>query len=348
MSVTKEAFGTAGGREAALYTITNGKTSLSVTDFGACIVRILVPDRTGTIEDCVLGYDSVDGYTDNPCFFGAVITPSANRIGGASLEIAGKTYQLPVNDGENNLHTDHEKGSHKRFWDAETGENAVTFRIRFADGDLYLPGNRDFAITYSVPEDGTIRLHYHGTSDCETFFNPTNHAYFNLSGGAKRKVYDTEVQMNAAYFTEIRKGSIPTGTLLATKGTPMDFATPRTIGRDIDADYEQLRMTGGYDHNFVIDGWTGDGAKHVAAKAFDPESGREMTVSTTLPGFQFYAANFVDVKNGKGGKAYGARDAFCFETQYYPDCAHHANFPQAFFGPDHPYDSETDYIFTVR
>lgn len=354
MGVSVRNFGTtADGREASIYSITNGGVTAEVTDFGAVLVNLFVPDRNGRTDDVVLGFDDLAGYEVNGCFYGAVILPSCNRIGGASFELDGVRYQLPVNDGKNNLHTDHDHGSHKRIWDAVTGDHSVTFTLKLGDGELYTPGNRTFQITYSVLENGTLRLEYRGTSDRRTLINATNHSYFNLSGRHDfRKVYDTWIRLHCSAFTPVLPGAIPTGEIRKVSGTPFDFLKGKTIGQEIGADDGQLRLVGGYDHNFVIDGWT-DKARLgreedllPVAEAQDSMSGRRMECWSTLPGVQFYAGNFAAGK-GKDGRNYSARDGFCLETQYYPDAVHHETFPQPVFGPEEEYHSITEYRFST-
>ena len=352
MGVTKRLFGTtAEGREAYLYSITAGGVTAEVTDFGAALVNLFVPDRDGHVDDVILGFDDVSGYEVNSCFYGALILPSANRIGGASFELDGRTYQLPRNDGENNLHTDHEHGSHKRFWDAEEGKDSVTFTLKLADGELYTPGNRVFRVTYTVKENGTLQLRYHAESDRRTLINATNHSYFNLRGRCDfAKIYDTRVKLWCSAFTPVVAGAIPTGEIRPVEGTPFDFRAGKTIGQDIEAEDEQLKLVGGYDHNFVVDGWTPEHRRGTeadllpVAEVTEPVHGRCMECWTTLPGVQFYAGNFAS-GIGKEGRAYSARDGVCFETQYFPDAIHHENFPQPVFGPGENYDSLTEYRF---
>ena len=349
MSVVKEKFGvTPDGKEVSVYTIDNGTISASVIDFGAILTELCVPDRDGKTDDIVLGYPTLEGYLANGCFFGATVAPSANRIAGASFVIDGTEYHLPVNDGENNLHTDHDFGGHKKIWDAEIGENAVTFRTTFADGEFGMPGNRRIAVTYTLTDDNAVCLTYHAESDKNTIMNPTNHSYFNLAGHASGKIYDQKLQLFCSAYTPVVKGAIPTGEIRPVNGTAFDFLTMKTIGQDIDQNDQQLELVGGFDHNFVIDGYQGDGSLLKTACAVDEESGRTMEVETTLPGVQFYAGNFIDGVGGKDGCDYGPRDGFCLETQFYPDTIHHENFPGCVFGPDRPYDSVTIYRFGTK
>lgn len=347
MAVTKSVFGKSPeGKEISLYTLSNGKgMKAEVTDLGAILVRVLVPDAAGKVDDLVLGFDDGESYYGNDSFFGTVIGPCANRTGGAAYTLDGVNYQLDKNDGENNLHTHKQLGFHKRLWNAETGENSVTFSLEDEDGHLGFPGNKKVSVTYSLNEDNELKLHYHAASDKKTIINLTNHSYFNLDGHGAGNIEEHELWLGTSHFTPVVPGSIPTGEIRAVAGTPMDFTQPKKIGRDIREDYEQLLLTGGYDHNFVIDDWDGT-LRHIATVK-GPKSGRVMKAYTTLPGVQFYAGNFIDVQQGKEGVTYGKRCGFALETQYFPDTIHHENFPSYVFGGENgrDYDSVTVYKF---
>jgi aldose 1-epimerase len=272
-----------------------------------------------------------------------VIGPSANRIAGASFAIDGETYSLDVNDGKNNLHSHREKGYHKQLWAVETGENAVTFSLEDKDGSMGFPGNKKISVTYTLEENNTLRLHYHGTSDKKTVLNLTNHSYFNLDGHDSGRIEEHELKLEASCYTPIVAGAIPTGEIAPVAGTPMDFTSAKKVGRDIEADFEQLKLTGGYDHNWVIDGWDGTLRRFATVKG--AKSGRVMEAYTTLPGFQFYAGNGIAEIQGKGGVTYGHRMGLCLETQYYPNSANQPEFPSCIFGAGREYDSVTEYRF---
>lgn len=347
MSVTVSSFGTyPDGREITLYTISNEMgMQVSVTNVGAAIVRILCPDREGAMADVVLGFDKGGDYMRNGSFFGVVIGPNANRVGGAAFTLEGTTYLLDKNDGENNLHSHKEKGWHKRLWEAKTGDNSVTFSLEDGDGSLGFPGNRKAAVTYSLSEDNALKLHYHGSSDRTTVLNLTNHTYFNLEGHGSGRIEDHILQLKASRYTPADAGSIPTGEIAPVEGSPMDFTRPKRVGDEIDAGFEQLRFAKGYDHNWVIDGWDG-GLRHFATLEA-PLSGRIMQVYTTLPGVQFYAGNFIERQEGKDGAVYDFRSGLCLETQYFPDSVNKPEFPGAFFGGEKEYESVTVYQFGV-
>lgn len=345
MSIVKREFGiTPDGEKITLYAISNSKGMCAeVINYGAILVALKVPDKNGKIEDVVLGYEKLEGYYENPSFFGATVGPNANRIGNAAFELDGVKYVLDKNDGENNLHSHIEKGYHKVVWNAQEGDNSVTFTFEDVDGNLGFPGNRKFSVTYTLDEENKLTLHYHGISDKNTIINFTNHTYFNLTGHNSGRIEDHVLCLKASNYTPAVPGSIPTGEIAPVEGTPMDFTKPCRIGDRIDADFEQLTMAGGYDHNWVIDGW--DGKVQLFAELSAPGTDRVMKAYTDLPGVQFYAGNFVQPADGKEGAAYGPRTGLCLETQFYPDTANKVNFPSAVFGPDREYDYTTIYEF---
>ncbi len=348
MSVTVEKFGTTkDGKEVHAYTLDNGTIRAVVLDFGAILKNLWVPDRNGKMDDIVLGFDRLEQYESNKDYFGATIGPVCNRTGKAEAPIDGEVFHMPVNDGPNNLHSDAALGLHKRVWNAIWGEDFVTFTIALADGECGLPGERNLTATYALTVDDGLRMHYHATSDKNTIFNLTNHSYYNLNGHDDGDIYDTRLTLNCAAFTPVAEGSIPTGEIRSVVGTPFDFSKEKMIGRDIDVDDEQLKLTGGYDHNMVIDGYTGNGELRTAAIVRSESSGRKMEVLTSLPGVQFYSANFADDPDGKNGHDYTPRHALCLETQFYPDTIHHENFPGYVFGGSKAYDAQTKLRFTA-
>ena len=345
MAVEVHGFGTAkDGREIKLYTIKNKKgMQAAVTNIGAVLVKLLVPDAKGTLDDLVLGFDHGEDYYQNGSFFGAVVGPNANRIGGASFEIDGVKYQLAVNDGPNNLHSDYEKGYHKAIWDAQVGENSVCFSLKDTDGNMGFPGNKKVQITYTLDENNGLELHYHASSDKKTVLNLTNHTYFNLDGHMSGSIEGHELTLNCSKYTPVVPGAIPTGEQAPVAGTFMDFTQPKVIGKEINEPWSQLVMTKGYDHNWIIDG--ADGSLRQFAMVKGPKSGRVMKAYTTLPGVQFYAGNCIAPVKGKDGAEYGPRMGLCLETQYYPDTVHQPDFPSCIFGGDREYDSVTVYRF---
>lgn len=344
--MSKKLFGTTSkGEEVYAYELSNSKgMKAEILSYGAILRKLIVPDKKGNLADVVLGYDTVKEYEANPCFFGATIAPSANRIGNAEFKIDGVTYKVDVNDGPNNLHSHIDLGSHKRIWDAKENGNSVKLSLSIKDGEMGFPGNKDLTITYTLTEDNELILAYTGTADKNTIINPTNHTYFNLSGEASGKtILNNTLKLDASNYTPVVKGAIPTGEIAPVKGTVMDFTSDRKVGQDIDDKFEQLVLTGGYDHNFVIDDYDGT-LKHIATVK-DPESGRSLDAYTDLPGVQFYAGNFIAEQTGKGGSKYGKRTGLCLETQFFPDSVNKPNFPSCLFGPGKAYESKTIYKF---
>lgn len=340
-----ESFGkTKEGKEVFLYTLENTKgVKAAVTNYGANLVSLLVPDKKGVAKDVVLGFDSVQGYEQNPSFFGALIGPSANRIGGASFTLNQKTYSLKKNNGENNLHSDEEKASHKRVWAASCGKESVCFTLQIGDKEMGFPGNKEFKVTYSLTQDNELKLHYEITSDQETIINPTNHSYFNLKGHREGTIMDHSITLLASHYTPADEASIPTGEIASVEGTPMDLRKEVVIGDKIDSDFDQLKFAAGFDHNWVTDHY--DGKVRLIARVKAPDNLRTMEVYTDLPGVQFYAGNFIDEQPGKNGAFYGKRSGLCLETQFYPDSIHHPDFPSVVFGPHRKYESTTIYKF---
>ena len=332
------------GKEVFLFSLENKNgVKVEVTNFGANLVNVFVPGKDGKVEDVVLGFDDVAGYEANPSFFGAVIAPSANRIGGASFELNGETYFLKKNNGENNLHSDEELGAHKRVWDITENEDSVTFVLKYTDGELGFPGNKEFKVTYSLDDENGLKISYEASSDKDTIINPTNHSYFNLKGHKEGTIEDHKITLLASNYTPADEASIPYGDIVSVEGTPMDLREELVIGEKIDSDFDQLNFAVGYDHNWVTDNCNGEVRKIATVKA--PGDVRVMEVYTDLPGVQFYAGNFIDPQTGKDGASYAKRSGLCLETQCYPDSIHKPNFPSVVYGPTKAYKSTTIYKF---
>ena len=347
MSISVKEFGTTKkGEKASLYTISaeNGMEAV-LTDYGAILVGLLVPDKDGVKKDLVLGYDRLEDYEENGCFFGAVIGRNANRIGGASFTLDGTEYKLADNENGNNLHTDYDNGFHKKLWKAELNEaeNSVKFSYVSPDGENGFPGTLHMSVTYTVLPDMGLSLAYEGVSDKKTVINVTNHSYFNLRGHDAGSICDEKMTIYASGYTEILPGAIPTGRILPVEGTVMDFRKPRRIGDDIDADFEQLTLAQGYDHNWALD--TAFGTLEKIAQVEDEEAGRIMEVYSDLPGVQFYAGNCITTQTGKGGASYGKRCALCLETQYFPNSVNIPAFRQPVFEAGETCRTTTIYKF---
>lgn len=340
-------FGKTGNNEEAhLYTIGNDKgMSARISDFGATLVRLFVPDGKGNTIDVVHGYDDPAGYERGDGGFGATVGRNANRIGGALFEINGVTYHLDKNDNGNNLHSGM-KYYHKRMWEVEEYEgDHIRFHLLSPDGDQGYPGTLDVHVTYTVDNENTLNIHYEAVPDQDTIVNMTNHSYFNLNGHDSGTVLNHKVTLNADSFTPADEESIPTGEIRSVAGTPMDFRAGRILGKDIDADYEPLRFGGGYDHNWVL---KNAGKFDKVAEVASDKSGLVMEVYTDLPGVQMYTANFLDNEPGKDGVSYIKRSAVCLETQYYPDAIHHENFPGPICKKGEKYDTCTAYRFLTQ
>lgn len=347
MSISVKDFGvTKKGEKASLYTISaeNGMEAV-LTDYGAILVSLMVPDKDGVKKDLVLGYDRLEDYEENGCFFGAVIGRNANRIGGASFTLDGKEYKLADNENGNNLHTDYANGFHKKLWKAELNEaeNSVKFSYVSPDGENGFPGTLHISVTYTVLPDMGLSLTYDGVSDKKTVINVTNHSYFNLRGHDAGSICDEKMTIYASGYTEILPGAIPTGRILPVEGTVMDFRNARRIGDDIDCDFEQLTMVQGYDHNWALD--TAFGTLEKIAQVEDEEAGRVMEVYSDLPGVQFYAGNCITPQTGKGGASYGKRCALCLETQYFPNSVNVPAFRQPVFEAGETCHTTTIYKF---
>jgi aldose 1-epimerase len=348
--VQTQSFGTLNGKDIRLYTLTNKNgVEASVTEFGATLVSVIVPDKNGKMVDVVLGYDDLEGYVKDKVYLGSTVGRYANRIAHGRFTLNGKTYSVPQNDGDNSLHGG-VKGFHKAVWQGEEVSGVAGEAIRFGyvskDGEEGYPGNLTVEVTYTLTDSNELRIDYVATTDKDTVVNLTNHAYFNLAGQGVGDILDHEVVLYASRFTPVNANLIPTGELKSVKGTPLDFTSSNAIGARIGADDEQLRLARGYDHNFVIDGVKQDSLLH-AARVRDPKSGRVMDVFTTEPGIQLYTGNFLDASAvGKGGKPYTFRSAFCLETQHFPDSPNHASFPTTELKPGEQFSSTTVYKFS--
>lgn len=340
----KELFGKVDEREVYLYTLENSHgMRVLVSDFGALIIRVYAPDINGTLADVALGYDTLDEYRVNGNFYGAVIGPNANRIGNAAYTLDGVEYRLDANDGVNNLHSHRELGTHKRVWDAEEKENGILFTLKLKDGEMGFGGNKVMRVLYEVTDENGLRITYDADSDKDTVINMTNHCYFNLDGAGAGTITNHRMQILASYYTPADAGSIPVGEIAPVAGTPMDFTQPHVIGERIDAEFEQLRLAGGYDHNWVCDGF--DGTLRRIATVTNTAGTRTMEVYTDLPGVQFYAGNFIERERGKDGSCYDYRGGLALETQFYPDTPNKPQFPSSVFGPGRPYHTVTEYRF---
>ena len=331
------------------YCLTNKNgVEVRLTNYGARITAINVPDRNGKFADVTLGYGSVEGYInaeDRP-YFGAIVGRYGNRIAKGRFTLDGKEYVLATNDGENHLHGGN-MGFDKLVWDASVIDNSVVFSYIARDGEEGYPGNLKIKVTYTLTDDNEIKIDYYATTDKATPVNLTNHAYFNLAGEGSKTILDHELMVNADIFSPVDKGLTPTGEFRPVKGTPFNFRVAKTIGHDIEQKNQQLENCKGYDHNFVLN--KGKGGVTLAATLYDPKSGRFMETFTDQPGVQLYTGNFLDgCLTGKSGKRYLFRSGLCLETQHYPDSPNQKNFPSTILKPDEVYKTTTIYKFSVK
>jgi aldose 1-epimerase len=336
------------GRTVELFTLTReGAPTVTVTSHGAYLVSVLAPDREGTVVDVVLGYADLAGYQQDGPYLGAVVGRYANRIARGEFTLDGKTYTLARNNGPNSLHGGPD-GFHRKLWTARivSGDDGQALELTYVspDGEEGFPGTLTATVVYSLSSDGGLRLDYSATTDAPTVLNLTNHAYFNLAGEGDGDVLGHEMQIEADAFTPVDETLIPTGELRSVEGTALDFRQPVALGKRIDADEEQMRIGGGYDHNLVIRGTAGE--LRPAARAVEPGSGRVLEVLTTQPGMQLYTGNFLDgTVVGKSGKPYGRREGFCLETQHFPDSPNQEAFPSVVLRPGQRYEESTVFRF---
>jgi aldose 1-epimerase len=336
-----------------LYTLTNRSgMQVKITNYGAIVTAIVVPDRDGKLGDIALGYNRVEDYinaVDKP-YFGAIVGRYGNRIAGGKFTIDGETYTLAVNNGENHLHGG-VIGFDKVVWDAEPagGDGWTGLRLSYLakDKEEGYPGNLQITVMYQLTNNNELVVDYRATTDKATPVNLTQHTYFNLKGEGEGTILDHELMINAQKYTPVDAGLIPTGDMPDVAGTPFDFRTAKPIGRDVGQDHEQLVFGLGYDHNFVLR--KGDGGMTLAARVSEPTSGRVMEIHTTEPGIQFYCGNFLDGRlKGKAGKTYVHRGGFCLETQHYPDSPNQPNFPSCILRPGQEYKTTTRFRFSTE
>lgn len=344
------------GREVRLFTLQNASGARAdITDFGGIVVRLLMPDRTGRLDDVVLGFGSVEPYVTCTTYFGALIGRFGNRIGGCRFTLDGTTYTMAGNNTPAGIPCTLHGGNigfDKVLWSATpfSAPGAAGLRLTYLshDGEEGFPGNLSVTVEYRLTDANELRIDYSATTDKATPVNLTNHSYFNLRGEGRGDVLGHIVSLRAARFTPVTPGLIPTGELAPVAGTPLDFAAPRTIGARLAAQHPQLEYANGYDHNFVVDPAPA-GKPAPAAEVYEPETGRVLEMFTEEPGFQFYSGNFLDGSlTGKGGRAYGQRSGFCLESQHFPDSPNQPAFPSTILRPGERYRTATVYRFSTR
>ncbi len=335
-----------------LYTLTNDNgMTVKITNYGAVVTSIIVPDRNGQPGDVALGYNRVEDYmnaVDKP-YFGSIAGRVCNRIAGGQFTLDGQTYQLAKNNGDHHLHGG-VIGFDKVVWDAEfdADSNSLTLSYLAKDGEEGYPGNLQVTTVYTLTVDNELVVDISATTDKATPFNPTHHTYFNLKGEGQGDILEHEIEINASQFTPTDAGGIPTGELRNVADTPLDFTSSKPIGQDINADNEQLKFARGYDQNFVLNKDSA-GELSLAARVIEPDSGRVMEVRTTEPGLHFYTGNYLDGRlTGKSGKSYEHRGGFCLEAQHFPDSPNQPSFPSIIVRPGEKYESRTVYAFSTK
>jgi aldose 1-epimerase len=352
--IEKQSFGkTADGTEVFLYTLKNASgMQVKITNFGGRITTVEVPDRNKKIDDVVLGFDNVEGYTSGAAagaYFGAIIGRYANRLAHGTFTLDGHTYHIPTNEGANMLHGG-KIGFDKKVWEAKEisvqGLPALELHYLSPDGQEGFPGNLNVTVRYSLDNKDGLHLDYTATTDKPTVLNLTNHSYFNLEGAGSQTILNERLTIDADRYTPIDSTLIPTGAIDSVAGTPLDFRKATVIGSRINDNNEQLKLAKGYDFNFVLN-HPGDLSK-VAVKVEDPKSGRVMEVFTTQPGVQFYTGNFLNGSVHGIGGTYGHRSALCLETQHFPDSPNHTNFPSTVLRPGQTFRSTTIYRFSTE
>ena len=338
------------GNEVRIFTLNNKNgCRVRVTEYGAILVSVEMPDRDGKIADLTHGYDTLEGWLNNSNYFGATVGRFGNRIAGGKFALDGKEYNLAKNNDPGgipcHLHGGL-KGFDKMLWKGSVVGDAVEFTYLSKDGEEGYPGNLSVKVTYRLSDDNELTWSAKATTDAPTVLNLVQHVYWNLSGDARAPITDHELELNSELFLPTTKGLIPTGELEEVEGTPMDFRKSKVVGKDIDDDFEPLKLAGGYDHAWVLR--KGDGVRQ-AARLKDPKSGRVMVLSTDAPAVQFYTANFLDGSiKGKGGVPYKKRTALCLETEGFPDAPNQPAFPTSVLRPGETYQHTMTFKFSAE
>ncbi len=348
-TVTRSHFGTLpDGRDAFVYTLVNAYgLRARVCDFGALLLSMETPDRYGVPADLTLGFDNLEGWFDNPAYYGATVGRCGNRIAAGRFTLDGRGYELATNNDPGGIPC-HLHGGIMGFshlpWEAVIIPGGVELTRRSPDGEEGYPGNLDVRVTYQLTDDDELVWQAEALTDAPTVVNIVHHSYWNLGGDPSRLIHDHELRIDADHFLPVTPGMIPTGEIAPVAGTPMDFTRPAAIGARIDADFEPLRLANGYDHAWVLR--PGDGVR-PAARVRDPASGRVMEILTDQPAVQFYTANFLDGPPGKHGASYLPRSAFCLETEAFPDAPNQPGFPSVVLRPGETYRHTLVHRFSV-
>lgn len=345
MRMEKRPFGTTSdGRNVSLYTLTNAAgASVVLTDFGARVVDIRVPDQNGVIENVTLGYDEVAAYETVGKYFGATIGRCANRLNGAAFTFNGKRYALVDNDDGRTLHGG-ANGFHAQVFSVQPVDNGIAFSRVSADGEEGFPGEIALTVTMTFSQENVLRIEYRATAKDDTLVSLTNHTYFNLSGNGANTILDHRLQVFSDFMTPLTENMVASGEIRPTAGTPFDFTVPCRVGARIDSGDAQLAIPGGYDHNFVLRQTERDVLCH-AANLWEDVSGRRMETWTTMPGMQLYSGNFLKPHVGKDDVVYDYRTGLCLETQLFPNAMECTHFPSILVRAGQTQTSVTEYRF---
>lgn len=338
------------GKKTNLYLLKNDQIHVYITNYGGRIVSLLTPDKMGEMGDVVLGFKSIADYQKaNTPYHGCLIGRYGNRIALGKFELNGKIYELPINNNENHLHGGPE-GFHNQVWKVvSANENSIVMTYLSKNGEMGYPGNLRVEVTYAINDKNELSISYKATTDKATPVNLTNHAFFNLAGEAKGSINDHLLMINADHFIPVDQGLIPLGEIRSVAGTPFDFRSTKTIGRDLNQQVSDTQLThgGGYDHNFVLKKES-PGTMSLAARVIDPKSGRQMEIFTQEPGIQFYGGNFMDGSDvGKYGTKFDYRASFALETQHFPDSPNQTTFPSTILKPGETYQTKSIYKFST-
>jgi aldose 1-epimerase len=352
LSIKKSDYGaTEYGKKVAKYTLENeGGMQVDIITYGGRITALKTPDKEGNKENVVLGFNNIAQYEKGNPYFGALVGRYGNRIANGTFSLDGKEYTLAQNNGKNNLHGGI-IGFDKKVWDAtvEESNDSVALKLTYLSEDMEegFPGNLTTTVTYTLKRDNSLDVLYEAFTDKATVVNLTQHAYFNLSGDFSEPILDHVVEIDADRYLPVDSGLIPTGELASVEGTPFDFRKPKLIGKDINANNQQIELGGGYDHCWVLNN---ENTGYISvASAYHPGTGRFLEVLTNEPGVQFYTGNFLDATlPAPNGGMYGKRSGFCLETQHFPDSPNQTNFPSVTLEPGDKYTSRTTFTFSVK
>ena len=346
MSITVNKLGTLKDRMIYSYTLDNGAISPEIINYGGIVKSLLVPDRNGNKVDVVLGRDGLEDYLHNDGYLGALIGRHANRIARGEFYLNGEKYSVGINEGKNSLHGG-VNGFDKKVWsvyEKDGDEPSIEMAITSPDGEEGFPGRLSVVVTYTLTKDNALKINYRATSDKDTVVNLTNHSYFNLAGHASGAIYDQILQINASFYTPNDNECMPDGEVLSVAGTPFDFRVPKPIGQDINADFDQVEAVGGFDHNFAVSGH----GYRLAAVASCEKTGITMEVYTDKIGMQLYTSNALPEGVYKDGAKYSKHQAFCLETQYFPNSMANSQFPSPILKAGEEYNFTTEYRFGIK